>query len=203
MLVFLTVGVVQAQNPVPFISQPLVPDVIRPGSIGFTLTVNGSGFVAGSKVRWNGSARTTRFVSQSQLKASIHATDIVKQAAASVVVVNPAPGGGASNMVYFDVTIPTASIGMRASFFNIAGSTPSALAAADFNSDGKPDLLVANLYSNDISVYLSKGNGTFEPAVNYGVGLDTHSLAIGDFNRDGKLDLAVINDGSNTVSAVG
>ena len=35
-------------NPVPLISQPLVPDVAKPGGPGFTLSVNGTGFVSGS-----------------------------------------------------------------------------------------------------------------------------------------------------------
>jgi hypothetical protein len=83
-----------AASPVPLINQPLVPDAIKPGSIGFTLTVNGSGLVTGSKVEWNGSVRTTTFVSRSQLKASIVATDVVKPTAAKVTVFNPAPGGG-------------------------------------------------------------------------------------------------------------
>jgi hypothetical protein len=36
-------GLVTAQNPVPLINQPLVPDAIRPGAAVFTLTVNGTG----------------------------------------------------------------------------------------------------------------------------------------------------------------
>ena len=39
-----------AQNPVPLISQPLVPEAAAPGGTGFTLTVNGTGFVSGSVV---------------------------------------------------------------------------------------------------------------------------------------------------------
>jgi hypothetical protein len=45
-----------AQNPVPLINQPLVPDAVAPGGAEFTLTVNGTGFVSGSVVNWNGSA---------------------------------------------------------------------------------------------------------------------------------------------------
>jgi hypothetical protein len=43
-------GVAMAQNPVPLINQPLVPDAVKPGGKGFTLTVNGTGFVSGSPV---------------------------------------------------------------------------------------------------------------------------------------------------------
>jgi hypothetical protein len=41
-----TLGVAQT-NPVPLVNLPLVPDAVAPGSPGFTLTVNGTGFVQG------------------------------------------------------------------------------------------------------------------------------------------------------------
>ena len=67
-----------AANPVPYVSEPLVPDAAAPGGPGFTLTVNGTGFVSGSVVYWNGSARATQFVSEGQVTATIVATDIAK-----------------------------------------------------------------------------------------------------------------------------
>ena len=63
-------------NPVPLINQPLIPDAVAPGGAGFTLTLNGTAFVPGSVVNWNGSPRTTSFVNGSQLTASILASDI-------------------------------------------------------------------------------------------------------------------------------
>jgi hypothetical protein len=93
-----------AANPVPFINQPLMPGSAAPGGAAFTLAVNGTGFVAGSTVEWNGSPRATTFVSGSQLTAAINATDIAVAASVSVTVVNPAPGGGASNPMFFSVT---------------------------------------------------------------------------------------------------
>ncbi len=80
-----------AANPVPVINQPLVPGTAAPGGGAFTLTVNGTGFISGSTVYWNGSSRTTTFVSGSQLTAAINAADIAVAATASVTVVNPAP----------------------------------------------------------------------------------------------------------------
>jgi hypothetical protein len=48
-------------NPVPLINQPLVPEARKSGGSGFTLTVNGTGFVPGSVVKWNGSPRVDPF----------------------------------------------------------------------------------------------------------------------------------------------
>src|SRR6516165_5134261 len=63
-----------AANPVPYVSQPLVPDAAAPGGPGFTLTVKGTGFVSGSVVNWNGSALATTFVSGLQLTAAVPET---------------------------------------------------------------------------------------------------------------------------------
>ncbi|MDB5885614.1 MAG: hypothetical protein JWR74_1785, partial [Polaromonas sp.] len=47
-------------NPAPVLSS-VSPTSAAAGGAGFTLTVNGSNFVTGSKVRWNGAERTTTF----------------------------------------------------------------------------------------------------------------------------------------------
>ena len=93
-------------NPVPTITG-LNPASATVGSPAFTLSVSGTNFVSGSMVRWNGANRTTTFVSGTQLTAAIPAGDIVAPAAASVTVFNPAPGGGVSNALNFNVLPPT------------------------------------------------------------------------------------------------
>src|SRR3954453_12866126 len=50
------------------------------------------------------------------------------------------------------------------------GSNPSSVAVGDFNGDGTPDLATANSLSNDVSVLLGNGAGTFGTATNYAVG---------------------------------
>ncbi len=77
LILFLTISATAfAQNPVPFVNQPLVPDAVAPGGPAFTLTVNGTGFVSGATVNWNGAPLTTTFVSQSQLTAAVPAANI-------------------------------------------------------------------------------------------------------------------------------
>ena len=194
-------GVALAENPVPFINQPLVPDAVAPSGAGFTLTVNGTGFVSGSVVNWNGHALTTKLVSASQLTASVPASDIAEASTVAVTVVSPAPGGGASSSVFFPITPAFNSVWVRSAF--AAGSGPVSAVTADFNGDGKLDLAVANHAGNNVSVFLGNGNGTFQAAVNYDTGTGPWSgIAVGDFRGNGKLDLVVANYGSNNVSVL-
>src|SRR6516164_9037180 len=51
-----------------------------------------------------------------------------------------------------------------------ADGRPNAIAVADFNSDGNLDLAVSNFLTNDVSILLGIGDGTFLPPVNYPVG---------------------------------
>jgi hypothetical protein len=80
------------------------------------------------------------------------------------------------------------------------GTWPYSVAVGDFNADGNPDLAVANVNSNNVSILTGAGDGTFNAAVNYPAGTKPWSVAVGDFNRDGNPDLAVANNGSNNVS---
>ncbi len=68
----------------------------------------------------------------------------------------------------------------------------AAVATGDFNSDGKPDLVVTTVESGS-SVLLGNGDGTFQSALNFSTG--GRSVVVGDFNGDGYADLAFINTG--------
>jgi len=84
----------------------LSPDHKTVGDAQFTLTVNGTNFVTGSVVRWNGVDRATTFGSDTQLTATIPASDLMSAGTASVTVFNPAPGGGTSNAQTFTINNP-------------------------------------------------------------------------------------------------
>jgi hypothetical protein len=91
-----------AGNPVPVLTS-LSPTSATAGGSAFTLTANGSGFVSGSTVRWNGANRTTTFVSATRLTAAITAADIATAGSPNVTVFSPTPGGGTSSAVAFVV----------------------------------------------------------------------------------------------------
>src|ERR1017187_9833173 len=93
-------------NPVPSITS-LSPSSVTAGAGAFTLTVNGSGFVNGSVVKWNGTNRTTTYVSGTQVKAAIAAADITSAGTAKVTVFSPAPGGGTSGNSGFTINAPS------------------------------------------------------------------------------------------------
>jgi len=193
-------SVALAQNPVPFVNLPLVPDAAAPGGPEFTLTVNGTGFVSGAVVDWNGSPLATHFVSGSQLTATIPAADIAAPKTASVTVVNPAPNGGRSNVAFFSVTSRTSSVAFVLASSMATGANPTAVAAGDFNGDGKLDLAVVSQGDDTVSIFLGDGTGSFTMASTLATGSSPLGVAVGDFDGDGKLDLAVINFFDNTTS---
>ena len=92
----------KSKNPVPVLTS-VSPTAAVAGGAAFTLTANGAGFVSGSAVHWNGAARTTTFVSATQLTAAIPASDIASAGTAQVTVVSPTPGGGTSSPIGFTV----------------------------------------------------------------------------------------------------
>jgi hypothetical protein len=86
--------------------------------------------------------------------------------------------------------------------YGSGGQGAVSLAVADVNGDGKPDLLVANVFGSSgrgsngtVGVLLGNGDGTFQAAVAYdsgGYGIE--QVVVEDLNGDGKPDLAVANE---------
>ena len=72
----------------------LSPNSTAHGNTGVVLTVNGSNFNSNATINWNGTALTTKFVSASQLMATIPSADTMTAGTASVTVTNPGTPGG-------------------------------------------------------------------------------------------------------------
>jgi len=106
---FTTITLHEPPNPVPVLDS-LTPDDATEGEPAFTLGVTGSNFILSSVVRWDGSDRTTTFLSSTQLEAAITATDIAAAGTASVTVFNPSPGGGTSNALTFTIAPAVACV---------------------------------------------------------------------------------------------
>ncbi|MBI3572381.1 hypothetical protein HY091_02515 [Candidatus Kaiserbacteria bacterium] len=92
-------------NPAPTTSS-ISPTSKVAGSSGFTLTVNGTNFNSSSVVNFTGSARTTTYVSATQLTAAISSSDATTAGTFAITVTNPTPGGGTSLSQTFTVTAP-------------------------------------------------------------------------------------------------
>jgi uncharacterized protein (TIGR03437 family) len=69
-----------------------------------------------------------------------------------------------------------------------AGLMPGAVAIADVNGDGKPDVIAADM--NGLDVLLGKGDGTLSAANTFPAAEKLTSVAVADFNSDGKPDVA-------------
>jgi len=94
--------ILPVENPLPFISH-LSPSQLGVGSGGFTLSVIGTNFIDGARIVWNGAALETTFISSSQLQAPITADELEEARQVNVLVKNPEPVGGSSNIKLFNV----------------------------------------------------------------------------------------------------
>jgi hypothetical protein len=78
-------------------------------------------------------------------------------------------------------------------------TSPSSVAVADFNGDGKPDLAVADYNFSDVAILLNDGGGGFVTPQKFSVSSHPSRVVAADLDGDGKPDLAVAQTYVNTV----
>ena len=93
----------QSPPPTPTITT-ISPNGTVAAGAAFTLTINGTNFVASSIVNFGGAVPTVTIVNSTQLTAAIPASSVASTGTVAVTVTNPAPGGGTSNAMNFSIT---------------------------------------------------------------------------------------------------
>ena len=123
-----------AAAPTPTITS-LVPPSATVGTPGITLTINGTGFVNGTQVRYNGTTstanRTTTYISATQVTAVLTAADLATVGAYPVTVTNPPFPAAAQASATFYVEPPC-----NAPTSLVAGSIASTSATVSFTGNG-------------------------------------------------------------------
>jgi len=156
-------------NPTP-ITTSISPTFKEAGDPGFTLTVNGSGFMSNSVVKLNGDPRTTTFVNGGQLTAEILTSDLTNpNTGIAITVFTPTPGGGTSNSQTFVVVRSATQFVILAS---VAGSVDA---------------------TSTVTVQAQKANGAVDVSFQDDVTLNTNGSATGG----GLIDIV---NGEGTIS---
>lgn len=187
-------------NPVPAITSLSPSSAVARGNT-FTLTVNGTGFVPSSQVRWNGySGSRTTFVSTSQLRATVFGSEIFDVGTNVVTVFNPLPGGGLSNPFLFSVTTDRPTLNVAPEFLDFSaiqgasGPPPQTLSvsnlgtgalqwSADVKTNAGGDWLrISPAFGNAPSFILVTPNST-----NLGSGVYTGLVAVRDTAGSAKM----------------
>jgi hypothetical protein len=116
-------------NPLPSLNS-MSPAFSSAGGSAFTLTLTGTGFVSGSTVYWGTTALSTQFTSSTQLTAQVTAAEISNAGMTAVSVQSPAPGGGTSNALQFEVDSAGGGSGIAPAFTTMTASVTAGVTAS-------------------------------------------------------------------------
>ena len=72
----------------------LVPNNVNANSAPFVLTINGTSFNNNARIKWNGTAQTTAFVTGNQLTINVPTSMVTTPGTVQITVTNPATTAG-------------------------------------------------------------------------------------------------------------
>ncbi len=81
-------------------------------------------------------------------------------------------------------------------------AVPQFVVSADFNRDGRTDLMASSYAGQQLSLLLGVGDGTFQPATDISLSEPADSLAAADLNADSKSDIVVVHYNAGTVDVM-
>jgi 6-phosphogluconolactonase (cycloisomerase 2 family) len=162
------------------------PTATVAGSAAFTLTINGTSFVAASVVNFGGSAVATTFGSSNQLTAVVPAASVVSTGTPAVTVTNPAPGGGTSKPLNFTIT------GLTPPTINSLYPTCAPAGAQSFQ------LQVTGPYpgSNFVTGSVVRWNGSDQPTTSSGLNGLVAQISASEVAAAGTASVTVFNPGA-------
>ena len=229
--VILNLVVYTGRNPAPTLTS-LSQTSATAGGSGFTLTVTGANFISGtsgSKVRWNGTNRTTVYVNSTTLTATITATDILTAGTAFVNVYNnpsgsPVGGGGYSAPLTFTINNPVpvtdsldpSSVEAGGAAFGLAVYGSGFIDGSIMRWNGADrnttyidaNTLIADISATDIATVGSAsvtvfnptpGGGTSTPALTFLITGPNHTVT---FNGNGNTGGSMSNQVANVSTAL-
>ncbi|WP_263419180.1 beta strand repeat-containing protein [Terriglobus albidus] len=119
-------------NPAPTITS-VSPNTGSAGSAATTVTITGSGFVAGTNLLVNGAARPSTFVNNTSMKVVLSAADLASSGTLAIAAINAAPGGGISSTSAFAVNNPAPGAITLTPSSGLSGSGASQVSVAGSN----------------------------------------------------------------------
>ena len=169
-------------SPAPTITS-LTPGVAVAG-ISTSVTVTGTGFEADSGILWNGSARTTTFISSTSLKVVLSAADLQTAGSGQITVNNPGPGG--STTAPFNLTVIAPPV--------IASLTPATLVVNPTATGPSSVTMNGTNFASNATV---QGNGqTFAVTSQNGTQI-VIQVPAGELYNSGTFSLTVTNPAAN------
>lgn len=133
-----------SENPIPAIDSLSPAAAIAGSTQGVEVLISGSNFMASTQVRWNGQDKPGQYVSKTQIKATLTAEDLALSGNTSVSVLNPAPGGGESNIERFAITPAFVASSLTALSLAVGISDAGTLVTVNGSGFADGDVLLIN-----------------------------------------------------------